>query len=53
MGEIKILKIKDKRKLLLKKKDDTKEMTKRFLEAARKNRVDFGKNWLDEIDTLL
>ena len=39
--------------LRLKKKDNTKEMTEKFLETARKNRVDLGKNWLEEIDTSL
>ncbi len=42
----------DKVKLFLnKKKDNTKEMTKMFLKNAKK--FDFGKNWLEEIDTSL
>ncbi len=39
--------------LRLKRKDNTKEMTEKFLEIARKNRVDLGKNWLEEIDISL
>lgn len=41
----------DKGRLLLrlKKKDNTKEMTERFLKNAKK--FDFGKNWMEEIDT--
>ncbi len=35
----------------LKKKDNTKEMTERFLKNAGK--YDFGPNWLEEIDTTL
>ena len=40
----------DKIKLLVRiKKDNTKEMTKKFLKNAKK--FDFGKNWLEEIDS--
>lgn len=35
----------------LKKKDNTKEMTERFLKNEGK--FDFGKNWMEEIDTTL
>ncbi len=36
---------------LQKKKDNTKEMTERFLQQAKK--FDFGKDWLEEIDISL
>ncbi len=36
---------------LKKKKDNTKEMTENFLKHAKK--FDFGKDWMEEIDTSL
>lgn len=46
----------NKEKLLLrlkKKKDNTKEMTERFLKMTNKYRLYLGENWLEEIDTTL
>lgn len=33
-----------------KKRDNTREMTKKFLKHAKK--IDFGRNWIKEIDLL-
>jgi hypothetical protein len=34
------------------KKGNTKEITERLLKRAKKTNFDFGKNWMEEIDTL-
>ena len=38
---------------VLGKRENTARNTRRFIEKANKNRVDFGKRWLEEIDTTL